>query len=279
MRRLIYLCVALFAFTNTCFSDFNPSLLQNQNVMVQFEDTYGSGVLVTRKIGEQKYNFVITCSHTIDEAKKIVKSIDTGVVKENIIFKQVNVIKENFKNNEPSIIQTTSSRIVLFNEEYDISVLMLDVFLYDTDIVFYANESINVGTEAIHVGNFKGELGFNSVSTGVISHNNRIDEGQKFLQISNTVYQGSSGGGVYNKDNEYVGMVSHTFGENFNYAIPIVVIKDVLKRGGYEFLYDKSISVDSVEDIKKLPIEVDKTEVQRLPTITIPQIPPIILVK
>lgn len=279
MTKLIYVCVALFAFSNICFADFNPSLLQNQNVMIRHGDTCGSGILVTKNIGKEKYNFVITCSHTIDDAKKVVKSIDTGILKENVVFEEVSVIKENFKPNEPSIIQTTSSKIVLFNEEYDVSVLMLDVFLYDTNIMFYKDNNVNIGESTIHIGNFKGELGFNSVSTGIVSHNNRIDEGKRFIQISNTVYQGSSGGGVYNKDNEYVGMVSHTFGENFNYAIPIVVIKDVLKRGGYEFLYNKSINIDSVENIKKLPIEVDKVEVQRLPMIAIPQIPPIILVK
>lgn len=73
---------------------------------------------------------------------------------------------------------------------------------------------------------------------------------RKILKITSPVSEESSGGPVFNKDGEFVGIVTFTIKkiQNFNFAMPSNVIKDKLPGKRIIALKDANI-----EDYKKTP--------------------------
>ncbi len=70
-----------------------------------------------------------------------------------------------------------------------------------------------------------------SVTTGILSARRSLD-GADWLQISAPISPGSSGGGVFDKFGDLVGIATASFkeGQNLNLAIPIEVVTELLNR-------------------------------------------------
>ncbi|MGO8991601.1 MAG: trypsin-like peptidase domain-containing protein [bacterium] len=92
------------------------------------------------------------------------------------------------------------------------------------------------GDKVIAIGSPLGQE--NSVSDGVIANPARESLGVKFIQFTAPISPGSSGGGLFNKDGEAVGITRGVLqdekreAQNVNFAIPINFIKNIL--GGSE---------------------------------------------
>lgn len=71
----------------------------------------------------------------------------------------------------------------------------------------------------------------NTISQGIISNPNRIENGVNYIQITAPVSHGSSGGALINKYGEVIGITSAMYaeGQNINFAIPISVINGYKK--------------------------------------------------
>ena len=80
----------------------------------------------------------------------------------------------------------------------------------------------------------------NSITQGIISNTNRVEDGNTYIQTSAAISHGSSGGALINKYGEVIGITSATYteGQNLNLALPISVIS------GY-----RSSSVTSLADL------------------------------
>jgi tetratricopeptide (TPR) repeat protein len=70
-----------------------------------------------------------------------------------------------------------------------------------------------------------------TITQGVVSANRELD-GRKLLQISTPISHGSSGGPIFNSDGMVVGIAVGTLadGQNLNFAIPVELLRDLVKR-------------------------------------------------
>ncbi len=123
-----------------------------------------------------------------------------------------------------------------YDKEKDIAILKtkkstkLDVLDINTD-------DLKKGDEVTAIGSPKGLV--NSVSTGVVSSVRKKGNDQE-IQISAPISEGSSGGALFDKNGDVVGITysSLSEGQNINFAIPI---KEVLE-----------IKTDSIEGISEV---------------------------
>jgi hypothetical protein len=88
----------------------------------------------------------------------------------------------------------------------------------------------------------------NTISDGILSGLREIDPKKKLLQITAPVSKGSSGGPVFNKNGEVIGIATFLIEEaqNLNFAMPITLIKDKISSQKIVTLKDAEI-----EDYKK----------------------------
>ncbi|MBI4699210.1 MAG: serine protease [Nitrospirae bacterium] len=88
----------------------------------------------------------------------------------------------------------------------------------------------------------------NTISDGLLSGIREIDEEKKILQITAPVSPGSSGGPVFNKDGEVIGIATFIIKEaqNLNFAMPVNLIKSKFENKKIASLKDSSL-----EDYKK----------------------------
>ena len=88
------------------------------------------------------------------------------------------------------------------------------------------------GEKVIAIGSPLGQE--NSVSDGVIANPARESLGVKFIQFTAPISPGSSGGGLFNKDGEAVGITRGALqdekreAQNVNFAIPINLVKNIV---------------------------------------------------
>ncbi len=93
------------------------------------------------------------------------------------------------------------------------------------------SDTLRAGDEVYAVGNPLG-LNPNSISRGIVSHTKRIANGAlPYLQTDATIAQGNSGGALFNRSGEVIGVstaiVANRNGNNtgINYALPINLVK------------------------------------------------------
>ncbi len=85
---------------------------------------------------------------------------------------------------------------------------------------------VNVGEGVYVISSPKGLE--NTISEGILSGIREIDPERKILQITAPFSEGSSGGAVFNKDGEVIGVATFLIedAQNLNFAIPVNLIKD-----------------------------------------------------
>ena len=68
-------------------------------------------------------------------------------------------------------------------------------------------------------------------------------------------FPGSSGGGVYLQNGEYVGMIVRGAGENFNLMVPVRRMEKWAKKHDIMWALNPKLKAPSLDDIRKLPVE------------------------
>ena len=212
MRNLV---LAIFFI---CVTACTPSPdIQSQSVIVLTSDGNGSGTLVTKSSSKGYTTFVITAAHLFSEPT----GISVGQSKNNLttIF---------------------PAKLVLVLPKEDIAVLVVNNNYFKSFPKF--GDTPQVGDEVYHVGSMLGWFGHNSVTRGIVSYINRNDPNETD-QVSCPIFSGSSGGGVYNSDKEYVGMITQiAFDHNgqviahMGYMIPIRKLRTILIKHKFGFL-------------------------------------------
>ena len=111
-------------------------------------------------------------------------------------------------------IDPENDLILLAVKDLDTPVIPLNL---DNDIPVYLGETVYA------VGNPKGYEG--TVSDGIISG---IRDASKLIQMTAPISRGSSGGPVINSNGKVIGVsiLSRSDGQNLNFAIPSVYIKN-----------------------------------------------------
>lgn len=87
-------------------------------------------------------------------------------------------------------------------------------------------QKLSVGEKVYVISSPKGLE--NTISEGILSRIREIDPKMKILQITAPVSRGSSGGAVFNKNGEVIGIATFIIEEaqNLNFAMPVNLIKD-----------------------------------------------------
>ncbi len=213
--------------------------VERTSVAIYTTDGAGSGVIIdmkdTTKTGSEKYVYVITCHHVIENKGPVEVIIpDQNCEYENEDYTFVGSIGND------TFASTNAVTLVGGDKDSDIALLKIDMtkpavsgnVLAQNKIVKAKVPEIYAlakGESIFSIGNPTGLLP-GSVSDGIVSYLERdvnIDGigAMKLLQISVTTNPGNSGGGLYNLKGELVGITNagNTSYEAINYAIPAVL--------------------------------------------------------
>lgn len=220
----------------------------------------GSGVIKTRKMKDgTNVCFVWTAAHVVDNLRSTRSVIDSksGTSKTVVEFRDAMVVKALKQDGRTVGKLELMAEVVRYSAEEDLALLRIRKTNYvDASVIFYLEDKIPaIGTDLLHVGSLLGQLGSNSMTTGIMSQHGRLIDKKVFDQTTVAAFPGSSGGGVYLKDGKMVGMVVRGAGETFNLIVPVRRLHKWAKRANVEWAVDDKVAMPTEEELQKLPVE------------------------
>ncbi len=237
-----------------------PTYLQDISVTIHANGSQGSGVISTR----DGVNYVLTAAHVVSDLRKTRPIIDpkTGGARVKIEFDDAKVVKEIYDDEGRSVGRLMmDAEVIRYSDAdngEDLALLRLRKkdFVKVTAKFDCTGTKVPVGTDLIHVGSLLGQMGSNSLTTGVVSQHGRVVRGTVYDQSTCAAFRGSSGGGIYKKnDGVYVGMIVRGAGETFNLYVPMRRIQKWADRVGVEFALNPDKAVPDEKELRKLPVE------------------------
>lgn len=235
-----------------------PEKLQELSVTIHAHNAQGSGTIVTR--GDTSY--IWTAAHVVAGLRQTREVIDpkTGGKKTVVEFDDASVVKEFIEDGRKVGESRMDAEVVRYSNAdtgEDLALLRIRKKNYTTaSAEFYQGEEIPpIGSKLLHCGSLLGQMGSNSVTSGIMSQHGRVFSGVVYDQTTVAAFPGSSGGGVYMEDGRYVGMVVRGAGETFNLIVPQRRLAKYAKKVGVEFTINPACPCCKPEDIKKQPIE------------------------
>jgi hypothetical protein len=235
-----------------------PTHLQDISVTIRSGYGEGSGVSFNR----DGITLIWTAAHVIDDLRSTRSVIDpkTGTRRTVVDFKDAKIIKQLVENGrQVGRIEMDAEVIRYSNADDGQDLALLRVRKSDfieSSAVFYAGKEIPaIGTRLLHVGSLLGQMGSNSMTDGIMSQHGRVIGKRTYDQTTVTAFPGSSGGGVYLEDGQYVGMLVRGAGEGFNLIVPIRRLRKWANDAGILWAIDQNVKMPSEEELKKLPIE------------------------
>jgi S1-C subfamily serine protease len=189
-------------------------MLQDISVRVEADHGCGTGVLVTRQLGNVKRTFVWTAGH-----------VAQLLMQPNGTFKSATIYQERRVDGRWVGEVRTEAKVLAYSDpEVGDDLALLEVLKDNfTDASAEFDDSGKpspIGTELVHVGCTLGL--YDSVSYGIISQTDRdlLNTGKVFDQTSCMGYPGSSGGGVYLKNGKCIGLLVRGAGAGLNFIAP-----------------------------------------------------------
>ena len=243
--------------------------LQNVSVTIRSEGGgvagEGSGVVFTRKDAKGNLvNFIWTAGHVVDNLRSERVVLVNGSPKILVEFKEPLIIKEIRQDGRTVGRLRMDAEVLKYSDAingHDLALLRVRKFNFVADsVVFYLDKNIPpLGTDLIHVGSLLGQLGANSMTTGIYSQHGRLIKDLNnfvFDQTTCTAFPGSSGGGIYLKHNsQYVGMLVRGAGEGFNLIVPIRRMIDYCEQNKIVWALDPKVAMPTEEEIRRMPVE------------------------
>ena len=241
--------------------------LQNVSVTIKSNNGYrsseGSGVLIVREIGDEEVTFVWTAAHVIDNLRVVREVItETGQPRKIVEFKDAQIVRELVEKGRRVGEIKMDAKVVKYSNAdtgHDLALLMVRAKNYGKDSSsFHLSEDdpiIPIGTNLYHVGSLLGQMGANSMTTGIVSQIGRTLDKKEFDQTTVTAFPGSSGGGVFLTDGKYVGMLVRGAGEGFNLIVPIRRMLDWAEKNDILWALDPSVEMPVLDDIEKISVE------------------------
>lgn len=266
---LMMAAVVVLASAASVFADASVERLSDISVTIKTDRGQGSGTLFVRKHGDDQVAYVWTAAHVIEGLRKVRPVIDTktGTNKFVVEFKDAEIVQELNQDGRRIGEIKMDAEVIRYSDAeqgHDLSILRVrkkNFVPADQTATFYLGDKIpGQGTELFHVGSLLGQVGANSLTTGIVSQTGRVlkfgANAVIFDQTTVTAFPGSSGGGVYLKDNgDYMGMLVRGAGETFNLIVPVRRMREWAKKAGVEFAIDRNVEMPSDEDLKKIPVE------------------------
>jgi S1-C subfamily serine protease len=241
--------------------------LQDISVTIKSQNGYskseGSGVLITRKIEGTSVTFVWTAAHVVDNLRNVRTVVDeSGSSVKVIEFDDAQIVKELVESGRRVGEMKMDAKVIKYSDYehgHDLALLMVRARDYGkAGAQFYLNteeEIIPIGTQLFHVGSLLGQMGANSMTSGIISQVGRVEGKVEFDQTTVTAFPGSSGGGVYLTNGSYVGMLVRGAGENFNLIVPIRRMRKWAEENKLLWALDPKVKMPNLESINSIPVE------------------------
>lgn len=265
---MFYLITALLLLNGDNPTTNIPQHLQDVSVTVvaappseygEARPSSGSGVLKTRKRGEENLSFVWTAYHVIDGLRHTHEVIDpkSGTPKSIVEFYDAKIVKDLVEDGRTVGKTEMFAKVICGSKEQDLALLQVRKKNFiSTSTVFYLDKDIPaIGTKLFHVGSLLGQMGSNSMTAGIISQHGRLIEETIFDQTTVTAFPGSSGGGVFLENGQYIGMLVRGAGETFNLIVPVRRMIDWTKSVNLEWAINENIPLPSDEEMAKIPVE------------------------
>ena len=270
--KYITLFLAFLVATPTFSEDLKnrkrvASFLQDISVTIKSEGKWskseGSGVLIVREIEGSEVTFVWTAAHVVDNLRSVRDVIDeSGRPRKVVEFKDAQIVKELVSEGRRVGEIKMDAMVIKYSnadDGHDLALLMVRAKDYSKESArFYLNKDdaiVPIGTSLFHVGSLLGQMGANSMTTGIVSQVGRIHGKQEYDQTTVTAFPGSSGGGVFLTDGRYVGMLVRGAGEGFNLTVPIRRMKRWAKENDVLWAIDPNIEAPSLKNLKKIAVE------------------------
>jgi len=269
MKKYIFLFLIL---TSISKAEEISDYLQDISVTIKTDKGEGSGVVFTREIasttGNKKVNFVWTAAHVLEGIRNVRTILgEDGNTKKITEFKDLVIIKKLIENGRTVGQIQMDTKVVKYSDAKDgedLALLMVRKFGFvEASSKFYDDKEekgLVLGTQLYHVGSLLGEMGSNSMTTGIMSQVGRtvsLNGGSPvvFDQTTVTAFPGSSGGGVFLTDGQYIGMLTRGAGETFNLVVPIRRMKKWAAQEKLEWAMNKEIPAPTIEEIEKIVVE------------------------
>jgi S1-C subfamily serine protease len=237
------------------------SRLQAVSVTIRSQGGEGSGVCVNRG-GE---TFILTAGHVIADNRHVEHLLDAekGATRTVPKFDPLLVTKELLEDGRSIGKLTIEAEVVAYSSAehgQDLALLHLRKrgLVKDSAAFAPAGDPPGIGTPLSHVGSLLGQQGSNSFTTGVYSQIGRVLFGRVFDQTTCAAFPGSSGGGVFDAQGRYVGMIVRGAGETFNLIVPVRRIREWAGEQNLGFLFDESLGQagGAAPDLKKVKLEL-----------------------
>lgn len=271
MRFILFLAFLAFS-AGVCRGEDVSAYLQSISVTVTAKGGSGSGVIFTREIMDggkaRKVNFVWTAAHVLEGLRSVRSFIDSeGHVKKVVEFQDAEIRKKIIESGRTIGHLSLDARVVKYSDAKtgeDLALLMVRKHDFVEDSMKFSEDKEGVGlplgTQLFHVGSLLGEDGSNSMTTGIMSQVGRtvsLSGGPKTLfdQTTVTAFPGSSGGGVFKTDGQYVGMLVRGAGETFNLIVPVRRIKSWAEKEKILWAMDPSAQAPTLQEIETVPVE------------------------
>ena len=173
---------------------------------------------------ESKGNSLVSSGSGFFISKDGYIATNAHVVKDGVVY-EVTV------NNDSHISINYKAKAILIDEVNDVAILKIEDenFIELNQIPYTIETSTKIGEEVFTIGYpLSSVMGNNfKVSKGIINANTGIKDDVRFLQISTPIQAGNSGGPLFNKNGNVVGLTTSKLNEdaigqtveNVNYAI------------------------------------------------------------
>ena len=264
MKGLIFGTILLFA--GSLYAA-EVTDLQDISVTIKAGTGYGgsqgSGVLFSR----DGVTFVWTAAHVVDGLRHTRPLIDpeTGTPRVSVEFNDAEIVQEFTQDGRRIGEMKFDARILKYSDSEngeDLALLEVRKKGFSTkSAVFYLDDEIpKIGTKLLHVGSLLGQVGSNSLTSGIVSQIGRTlplgNSKVVFDQTTVTAFPGSSGGGVFlESDFRYMGMLVRGAGEQFNFIVPARRLKAWAVKNKVDWAIDPSIPLPSQEERDKTTVE------------------------
>lgn len=246
--------------------------LQDISVTIKTKNGEGSGVVFTRNVltdsGEKKVNFIWTAAHVLESSRSVRTVLDKdGHTKKIVEFQDAEIIKKLVQDGRTVGQIGMDAKVIKYSDAKDgedLALLMVRKFGFIESSAKFNKEKedkgLALGTQLYHVGSLLGSEGSNSMTTGIMSQVGRtlsLNGGAKVLfdQTTVTAFPGSSGGGVFLTNGEYIGMLVRGAGETFNLIVPMRRIRKWAKEEDILWALDTEEKTPQLESIEKLSVE------------------------
>lgn len=263
MKKLfITLLLALTTLVATAQTPDVPQHLQDISVTIVTSDGQGSGVLFTRtNNANERITLVWTAGHVVAGLRSDREVIDSkGANRKVVEFKDAQILKTLVEDGRTIGRLTLDAEVLKYSDAEngeDLALLRVRKKNYVTTTVVFdtADKIPAIGTELYHVGSLLGQMGANSMTTGIYSQIGRLHGKKIFDQTTVTAFPGSSGGGVFRRDGTYVGMLVRGAGETFNLTVPMRRIKEWTTRNNLQWAIDQKAPMPDDANLSKSPVE------------------------